>query len=167
MFSFKGKIKNLVKHSCSLKKIVLSSLCLLGVNLLATPVYANNVSVSEKLISEVSIPEKISRVDNVELEYASYGYTDTLEATAYSPEEGWNITASGIPLIDCINWGCASNDYPLYSWIYIECPSAPWINGRYQVLDRMAYSGCIDLAMSTINECNSFGRRTVYVTQVE
>ena len=102
--------------------------------------------------------------NNIELQYVSVNEI-CMEATAYSGDESGSITASGYNIYDIVGWGCASNDFPIGTELYIECPSAPWINGIYTVLDTGGMgSGVIDIAMNNIDECYDFGRRTIYVT---
>lgn len=139
---------------------------LLILNMLCIPSTVFAFATNSNLVIESREQLDIFKLNNIDMQYCSYGY-DVMEATAYSPDEGWNITASGIPLHEVIYYGVASNDYPLHSRLYIECPSAPWINGEYVVVDRMAYSGCIDIAMGSIEECINFGRRTIYVSVID
>lgn len=105
----------------------------------------------------------VSLINDQNIQYVSSEMC--MEATAYSPDESGSITASGHNLYDIIGWGVASNDFPIGTQLWIECPSAPWINGTYTVLDTggMGY-GVIDIAMNNMDECYEFGRRTIYVT---
>ena len=164
MYNFVQKMKNFTRKNVKNVVAGMLGLSLLG-NSAVSLSFPNNVF---EVPPAVTIPETVTPIQdfygsNVKVQYVS-DYGEQFEATAYSPDEGWDITASGIPLTQVIGYGVASNDFPLMSWIHIECPSAPWISGDYQVVDRMAYDGCIDIAMGSSNECYDFGRRTIYVT---
>lgn len=148
---FKTKLKHLVSIvSCSM-------LCCI-------PSTSSAYVVDTDIKETVNIENGIQSLNtNYNVQYISYEMC--MEATAYSPDEGGSITASGHSLYDVIGWGVASNDFPIGTQLWIECPSAPWINGTYTVLDTGAMGyGVIDIAMNNMDECYEFGRRTIYVS---
>lgn len=118
---------------------------------------------NSNIIEDLKIEQAPLVIAPLEVQYMSSSVC--MEATAYSPDESGIVTASGHNLYDVIGWGCASNDFPIGTCLYIECPSAPWIDGTYTVLDTggMGY-GVVDIAMNNATECYEFGRRIIYVT---
>ena len=168
---FKKNLSNIVNVNSFKKKLKqLASIISCGILC-----YIPNISSASNNIDDITdananpplrIEDKIPfTIDSVQLQYMSSAMY--MEATAYSPDEGGIITASGHSLYDIIGWGCASNDFPLGTQLWIECPSAPWINGTYTVLDRGGMgSGIVDIAMNNIDECYEFGRRAIYVTVI-
>lgn len=78
----------------------------------------------------------------------------TIEVSAYTPYDetcnGDGITASGVPAVP--GYTCACNEFPFGTLIEID-------GHIWEVQDRMAFDGCIDLCMSTKDECFQFGRQ--------
>ena len=156
---FKEKINNIVNINNWKKRI--ASIIGCGILFYTSSASALEYNINTNIFAE-DIPYNIFQPN---IPYVNLSSTIYMEATAYSPDEGGIITASGHNLYDIIGWGCASNDFPIGTELYIECPSAPWINGVYTVLDTGSMgSGVVDIAMNNIDECYSFGRRAIYVT---
>lgn len=160
MFSFIGKIKSMITRKLSFKTLVssiISGSILLSSN--SALAYYNSILVPE-IVNDLNIRSPI------QVKYVSSSME--FKATAYSLEEGSHITASGQSLYDVTGYAVASNYFPIGTRLYIECPSASYVDGEYTVLDTgdMA-SNVIDIAMWTISECNSFGIRTIYVTVLD
>ena len=157
---FKEKFNNIVKSS-SLKKHFKRLIGIIGCSMLCC---IPNVSSAHVITTNIDVTNEIPSLANtLAIQYVSSEMC--MEATAYSPDESESITASGHNLYDIIGWGVASNDFPIGTQLWIECPSAPWINGTYTVLDTGGMGlGIIDIAMNNMDECYEFGRRTIYVT---
>lgn len=160
MFNFKKIFNNIVNINIKAKlKKLCNIICCSSLLLLPASTSAQMLDINKL--------EKIPDIsDQVPIQYMSNFIC--MEATAYSGDESGTITASGHNIYDIVGWGCAANDFSLGTQLYIECPSAPWINGTYTVLDTggMGY-GVIDIAMNNIDECYDFGRRTIYVTVLD
>jgi len=157
---FKEKFNNIVNLN-NLKKNLKYLASIVSCSIFC---YIPNISSAHVINTNLNVADDIPSLANtLSIQYVSSEIC--MEATAYSPDEGGSYTASGHNLYDVIGWGVASNDFPIGTQLWIECPSAPWINGTYTVLDTggMGY-GIIDIAMNNIDECYEFGRRTIYVT---
>lgn len=88
--------------------------------------------------------------------------TKVYEISAYTPYDetcsGTGLTASGTEAIPF--YTCACNDLPFGT--LVEIGGHIWT-----VEDRMGRDGCIDLCMSTEDECLQFGRKVMGVTIIE
>ena len=155
---FKEKFNNIINLNLWKKRI--ASIIGFGILSISTNAFATDYNTNVNITNDIPL-----LTNTFNMQYVSSGMY--MEATAYSPDESGSITASGYSLYDIIGWGCASNDFPIGTELYIECPSAPWINGTYTVLDRGGMgSGIVDIAMNNIDECYEFGRRAIYVTVI-